>query len=211
MGVLFRFGPSPATGLPQIEDPEGQLTAAAREEWQRHLDRQFESLASGPDGQLVTLPENGAATRSFRVTVKQRHRRCPTLVFEEVEPEPDDGPGEGPEGRWQAEFVAGVADLAGSAPEGADLQFVVKDLRSLLRKDPQLLQLLLLAGYLHVGEALAQAHGEKGGRYAASARALAQLAEGRLPPGTLDPLLRAEQPAPAPSKSRGWLRRVFCW
>src|SRR5690606_11069268 len=84
----------------------------------REIDRHFERLASGPDGQVLEL--NGSIPsglpRRFLVTVAERDRRCPTLVLEAVSPPPSEAGGDeageppsdlalsGP-GRWQGQFL----------------------------------------------------------------------------------------------------------
>src|SRR5207253_3990997 len=106
-------------------------------------------------------------------------------------------PGPGFQGRWQEQFVIEMAErIAGMTVDGAarsPLAFVLADLRALLRKDPRKFTLLLLAGYLHVGNALSRRHGEAGdGAYARAAEALHHFAGDALPEGTLELL----QPAP---------------
>jgi hypothetical protein len=198
------------------------------------VDRQFARLAGGPDGQLLTL--NGAARPGlpchFRVTVTEREKRCPALLLEAVEPPPavgdpttatEDLPPESLTtlaGRWQAQFLAEVAELLAGAPGDSatrsPLDFVLADLRALLRKDPRKFTLLLFAGYLYVGDALSLGHGEsEDNRYARAAYALAQVAGTELPEGVLGPLLPAptasanEPVAARREEAAGWLRRFF--
>jgi hypothetical protein len=85
--------------------------------------------------------------------------------------------------------------ISAIATAATSLTFVLGDLRALLRKDPHTLALLLLTGYLHVGDTLSLKNGEPGdNRYARAAWALARHAGGALPEGTLDPLLPAPEP-----------------
>src|SRR5262245_6525963 len=148
-GVTLRYGEDPATGLPRLEDPSGVLSDADLAALQPEIDRQFERLASGPDGQVLAL--NGATRPGlpshFRVTVTQREKRCPTLLLEALDapsanadsaaaptPEPSAGP-DAPPVRWQAQFLAEVAELLADAADG-DLargatDFVLADLRAL--------------------------------------------------------------------------------
>jgi hypothetical protein len=125
-----------------------------------------------------------------------------------------------PLGRWQAEFLAEVAELLAGGPDNSParspLDFVLTDLRTLLRKDVRRVALLLLAGYLHVGNALSLRHGEPDdNHYARAARALVELASPTLPEGALDALLPAqegqssEQTAGAWEEPASWLRRFF--
>jgi hypothetical protein len=109
-----------------------------------------------------------------------------------------------------------MADASVGAAARAPLDFVLGDLRALLRKDPNQFTLLLFAGYLHVGDALSRKHGESDdNRYARAARALSQLAGAAPPQGTLDPLLPKPGGSPAASPDEqeegrtGWLRRFF--
>jgi hypothetical protein len=197
----LRYCEDEQTGLPRLEDPSGNLSAADLEAVRREIDRQFERLARGPDGQILEL--NGAAgaglPNRFRVTVTARGRRCPALLLEAVEPPetlPVDAPDELPPagGRWQPQFLAEAAEwLAGAAEERSGrtpLDFVLADLRALLRKHPHLFARLLFAGYLYVGDALSLRHGEpEDNRYARAAQALAGFPDKPVPEGVLDPLL----------------------
>jgi hypothetical protein len=95
---------------------------------------------------------------------------------------------------WQGQFLTDLAEFLASStrPEGAatPLDFVLSDLRALCRKDPRKLTLLLLAGYLYVGDVLSRKYGEDGdSHYARAALTLSQLTQGSLPIGVLDPLL----------------------
>ena len=160
------------------------------------MDSQLEGLAGGPDGRLVTLGDG----RRFRVTVLDRGKRCPTLLLEETEEDAEAAP----PGRWQTQFLAEAADLLAGAAEGgahAPINFVLADLRALLRRDPRALTLLLFAGYLHVGDALSLRHGEPGdNRYARAACALHRLQGAALPEGALDRLLPAPDEAAAATR-----------
>src|SRR5436305_1578895 len=70
------------------------------------------------------------------------------------------------------------------------------DLRALHRKDARTFTLMLLAGYLHVGDALSRRSGEPGdSRYAAAADAVRRLAGESLVARALDPLLTPGAPA----------------
>ncbi len=125
-----------------------------------------------------------------------------------------------PAGRWQAEFLTEVAELLA---EGADngqahgpLDFVLTDLRRLMRKDVRTFALLLFAGYLHVGDALSLRHGGPGDNpYARAAQALVELVWAALPEGTFDALLPApealaNEPVTIPDEEpTTWLRRFF--
>jgi hypothetical protein len=233
----LRYGEDPVTGLPRLTDPTGSLNPADLDALQRAIDQHFERLASGPETQLFTLP--GVAgpdgPRHYRVTVTEREKRCPTLLLVAVPPPPEEAPAPAPDdappeplsplsGRWQGHFLAEVAEALASAREGetdgvptrAALDFVLSDLRALLRKDPRKFTLLIFAGYLYVGDTLSLRHGASGdNRYSQAARALAQLAGGLLPNGSLAPLLSqpevaAPPPVPAPAEARkGWLQRLF--
>ncbi|MCI0462380.1 MAG: hypothetical protein L0Z62_35965 [Gemmataceae bacterium] len=125
-----------------------------------------------------------------------------------------------PLGRWQAEFLAEVAELlageADSSRARSPLDFVLTDLRTLLRKDVRRVALLLLAGYLHVGNALSLRHGEPDdNHYARAAQALVELAGPALPEGALDALLpgrevqSSEPAAEMCEEPASWLRRFF--
>src|SRR5205823_8455600 len=100
----------------------------------RDVDRNCERLVGGEDGRLFApeVPAGPRLPRWFRVRVTDRQRRCPTLVLEAVPPpEPDGVPGtpetppaESPPpvpvpGRWQAEFLAELAELLAATPAGA--------------------------------------------------------------------------------------------
>jgi hypothetical protein len=201
--VTLRYGEDEQTGLPRLEDPSGTLCADELEAIRREIDRQFERLAAGPDEQTLEL--NGSAghgsSSRFRVTVSERGRRCPVLLLEAIE-SPDaipldipDEPTSVPPGRWQAQFLANVAEWLGEVAarkttSQTPLDFVLADLRALLRKNPQAFARLLFAGYLHVGDALSLRHGEPAdNHYARAAQALAALPNSPLPEGVLDPLL----------------------
>jgi hypothetical protein len=205
--LTLRYAEDPATGVPHLEDPGGCLDAADLDALGREIDRHFERLARGEDGRLFTpdLPAGPGLPRHFRVTVADRHRRCPTLVLEAVAPpgpaeaEPVAAPSR-PEpvaaaaGRWQGQFLAELAELlaeaSGAGGGRSPLAFVLGDLRALWRKHPRKFTLLLFAGYLHVGDVLSLRHGEGGdNKYARAAEDLAQLVGDTLPEGVLDPLL----------------------
>src|SRR5436309_6242117 len=149
--LILRYAEDPATGLPCLEDLSGRLSRAELEALGRAVEGDFERLAGGADGQLFDL--DGAIgpnlPRHFRVTVADRDRRCPTLLLEAVappEPEvktPADAAAEEPlsaaPGRWQFAFLAEIAErLADTAASSSrsPLDFVLADLRTLLRKDP---------------------------------------------------------------------------
>jgi len=94
-----------------------------------------------------------------------------------------------------AEWLAGVP--GGGARSSLD--FVLADLRAVLRKDPRKFMHLLLAGYLHVGDVLSLKHGEADDNpYARAASLLDERAGDSLPPGVLDPLLRSALSARSP-------------
>jgi len=233
-GLTLSFREDPATGLPQLHDPSGRLSAVVRADLARAVQGQFERLAQGPDGQLITFEDlpGSVFPRQFRVTVQERGKRCPTLLLEAVEPLP---PADVPSGsrmaqpaesaavvpnRWQGQFLAEVAEFLGeSAGDGrarSPLDFVLTDLRVLRRKNPHAFTLLLLAGYLHVGAVLSRRHGEDDDNgYTRGAQALSQFAQDELPAGVLDPLLLprdgpAHTARQVPEKeARGWLRRFF--
>ena len=214
-GLTLTYREDPRTGLPRLEDPGGGLPADVLAALGRELGRRYERLAHGPDRQYLTLdaPAGAGVPRCFRVTVTERAKRCPTLLLEAAEPPAPAPPHEAPPERWQAQFLAEAAEwLAGVAPAGADrapLEFVVADLRAVLRKDPRQLTRLLFAGYLHLGDALSRRHGAPGvSPYARAARALARLAGDSLPGGACDlpPSRAAAGPAGSPG---GWLRRFF--
>jgi hypothetical protein len=229
--LTLRYREDTATGLPRLEDPSGSLSAADLDALRRAIERQFDRLAGGPDGQLVALNgPAGAPPRHFRVRVLERGKRCPTLMLEAAAPplEAEDAtvPEEGrPEAvpaapvRWQGQFVAETAELladrAGDGGLRSPLRFVLADLRALLRKDPRKLTLLLFAGYLHVGETLSRRHGETGAsQYVRAAEALLQRAGDALPDGALAPLVessgvQSEVAAVAQEEPVGWLRRFF--
>jgi len=232
--LTLRYCEDSATGLPRLEDPGGSLAPADLETLGREIDRHYERLIGSPDGQFFTL--NGSddphLPRHFRVTVQDRNRRSPTLVLEAVEtaelstqentPEaaPAQAPSPGSPGRWQVQFLAEVAELAARAPGDSatisSLDFVLRDLRALLRKDPDRFTLFLLAGYLHVGNALCLQYANQGeNRYAQAARALAQAGAGSLPEAVLVTLLPPPHeyvpevdPAPPPTEA-SWFRRFF--
>jgi len=233
--LTLRYGEDPTTGLPRLEDPSGRLGPADLDALGQEIGRHYERLIGGPDGQLFALNGSGPPhpPRHYRVTVRDRSRRTPTLVLEAVEVVETDG-GQGtpeappaeaaspaPPGRWQVEFLAEVAELAASARgDGgtrSPLDFVLGDLRALLRKDPRKLTLLLLAGYLHVGNALCLQHDGSGDdRYVQAARTLARVAGEVLPQGVLGPLLSppgevaGESAAPPPPEEEtSWLRQFF--
>jgi hypothetical protein len=215
--LTLRYREDPATGLPWLDAPDDVLSAAELEAVRRAVARQFERLAVGPDGQFLDLDgEDGPGLPlRFRVTVSEREKRFPTLTLEANEPAPSGPPGAG---RWQAGFVAAAADMLAGLGEGegrSALDFVLGDLRALLRKAPSRLTLLLFAGYLHVGAALGRRHGAAGDeRYVRAAADLARRAGADLPDGALDPLLAApeEGPGQRPGRRRGgWLRRFFSW
>ena len=215
--LTLHYGADPATGLPRLEDPGGRLAGADLALLGREVARSFERLVGGIDGDLLTLdgPVPPHLPRRFRVHVTDRQQRCPTLLLEAVdhaEPAAESAPAA--PGRWQAEFLGEVAELLAKAGDGntlSPLDFVLSDLRALLRKDPRRFTLLLLAGYLHVGDALSLRHGAGGAnRYAQAAGALARLAGSSLPAGTLDALLEADEGIVNPrEQSLGWLRRFF--
>jgi len=241
--LTLRYSEDPTTGLPRLEDPNGNVGPADLEVLQREIDRHYERLIGSPDGQVLALNGNSPLQlpRHYRVTVQDRDRRSPTLLLESVEVvQPNEGtssPEESPlaetsavevpeppapasPGRWQVEFLAEVAELVASArgesATRSPLDFVLGDLRALFRKDPRKLTLLLLAGYLHVGDTLCLRQGNASdNRYVPAARALAQVAGEALPEGVLGPLLAEpelppEEPtAPAPEKEPGWLRKFF--
>ncbi len=191
--MTLRYGEDSATGLPRLEDPSGVLRPADLAVLGDEIGRQFERLAGGPDEQLLALDDlsRPELPRHFRVTVREREKRCPTLLLESVPAPEADAPF--PRGRWQGQFLAEVAELLAGAAEGSGrsaLDFVLTDLRLLLRNDPARFTLLLLAGYLHVGDTLSLKHGEpSNNRYAEAAGVLSRLLAHALPPGTLDPLL----------------------
>jgi hypothetical protein len=168
----------------------------------------------------------------FRVSITEGEKRCPTLLLEAVEapPEVTDAGTRArealpdlpliPEARWQNQFLVAAAEWVSAAGEDgavrAPLDLVLSDLRVLLRKDPGKLTLLLLAGYLHVGNTLSLRHGDSGDNlYTQAAESLAQVTGGVLPDGVLTPLLpQSAGPenglSSQPEKERkGWLRR-FC-
>ncbi len=203
--LILRYAEDPATGLPCLEDPSGRLSSAELDALGRAVEEHFERLTSGADGQLLDL--GGAVgpnlPRYFRVTLADRDRRCPTLLLEAVAP-PEPGvrtaanaaaeePLSAAPGRWQLAFLAEIAErLADTAASSSrsPLDFVLADLRTLLRKDPRKFTLLLFAGYLHIGDALSREHGEAGeSKYAQAARELVRLTNGMLLEGALAPLL----------------------
>jgi hypothetical protein len=169
--------------------------------------------------------------RHFRITVQDRHRRSPTLVLEAVEAAEvlaEQGPSgaasvpassAGSPGRWQVQFLAEVAELATRAQEDSAsisaLDFVLRDLRTLLRKDPDKFTLFLLAGYLHVGDALSLRYaGQDDNHYLQAARALAEVAGPSLPEGVLASLLPAADETACegdrpPQTETSWFRRFF--
>jgi hypothetical protein len=202
--VHLRYCDDEQTGLPRLEDPSAILSAADLEAVRREIDRQFERLAGGPDGQILEL--NGSTGPGpfsrFRVTVADRGKRCPVLLLEAVEPSEarllgaSDEPASAPApGRWQAQFLAEVAEWLAEGAAGENnvrtpLNFVLSDLRALLRKNSHTFARLLFAGYLYVGDALSLRHGEPAdNRYARAALALAEFPNISLPEGVLDPLL----------------------
>ncbi|HYT90076.1 MAG TPA: hypothetical protein VEL76_15320, partial [Gemmataceae bacterium] len=203
--LTLRYSEDPVTGLPRLEGQGGSLSSDALESLQRELGRRFEYLASGPDGQLVALDgltdEDGPC--HFRVTVTERDKRCPTLLLEAVPPpeqqedicseETPGGACPTPRHHWQRRFLAGLADLLASVPgdgRRSPFDFVLADLRGVLRKNPRAFALLLCAGYLYLGNALSLRHGESGAnRYAQAAQALLQFAEDSLPDGALASLV----------------------
>jgi hypothetical protein len=219
--VHLRYCEDEQTGLPRLEDPSGTLSVDDLEAVRREMDRQFERLAGGPDGQILEL--NGSTGPGpfsrFRVTVADRGKRCPVLLLEAVEPpearsqDASDEPTSAPApGRWQAQFLAEVAEwlargAAGESNSRTPLDFVLADLRALLRKNPHTFARLLFAGYLYVGDALSLRHGEPvDNRYARAAQALAEFADKRVPEGVLDLLLprrndEAVEPRAAPLRS----------
>jgi hypothetical protein len=227
MALTLRYGEDPVTGLPRLEDPGAALSAADRDALEGVLSRQFERLASGPDGQLLTLDgEVGPSVpRQFRITVTEREKRCPTLLLEAVEPPHEangppaaeqtvESPSPAAPGRWQAEFLAELAELlagAGREDRRSPLDFVLADLRALLRRNPHRFALLLFAGYLHVGDALSRRYGEGDeNRYARAARALVESLGDSTPEGALAPLLPATEGEAMPAPQReSWLRRFF--
>jgi len=107
-------------------------------------------------------------------------------------------------GCWQRAFLVEVAEQLATRNAGSSrtpLDFVLADLRALLRKDPSTFTLLLFAGYLHVGDALSLRHGEPGdNRYARAACALHRLQGAALPEGALDRLLPAPDEAAAATR-----------
>lgn len=199
--LTLRYGEDPATGLPRLDDAGVALPAATLEVLRRAIDRQFERLVRGPDGQVLALDGEGGPDLpgQFRVTVAERDRRCPTLLLEAVEAPPAVESRAAPQeaaapepqpGRWQAQFLAEVAELVADAPRDdglhSPLDFVLADLRAVLRKDPRKFAWLLFAGYLHVGDALSLKYGEGGDNaYARAARILTRCAGAALPEGAL--------------------------
>jgi len=233
-GLTFSFSEDPATGLPRLQDPSGSLSAAALADLGRAVQGRFERLAHGPDGKLITFEDLPAsvAPRQFRVTVKEREKRCPTLLLEAVEPllPADDlsapGMAEPVEpasflpNHWQGQFLAEVAEsLVKSVSDDlarSPLDFVLTDLRVLQRKNPRAFTLLLLSGYLYVGAVLSRRHGEDDDNgYTRAAQALIQFAQDELPAGVLDPLVLPHDGTDHPAikvpeeEARGWLRRFF--
>ena len=115
-------------------------------------------------------------------------------------------------GRWQLRFLGEMAELLAGGEASATrrpLEFVLADLRALLRKDPRKFTLLLFAGYLYVGDALSGEPGEN--MYRKAARELACLVDGTLPEDTFAPLLASStgNPPTATEERPGWLRRFF--
>jgi hypothetical protein len=199
----LRYCEDEQTGLPRLEDPSGTLSADDLEAVRREIDRQLERLAAGPDEQILELngsPGHGPSSR-FRVTVAERGKRCPVLLLEPIEsPEAlpldaADEPALMPPGRWQAQFLAEVAEwlaegAARTSTSRTPLDFVLADLRALLRRNPQAFAQLLFAGYLYVGDVLSLRHGEPAdNRYARAAQALAAFPNQGVPEGVLDPLV----------------------
>ena len=205
--LTLRYAEDPATGVPRLEDPSGTLDAADLDALGREVGQHYERLVRGGDGRLFTpaVPDDPRLPRHFRVTVADRQKRCPTLVLKAVPPPEPTAGGPAPEpsrsgsfpaapARWQAEFLAELAELlAGASGEGggrSPFDFVLGDLRALWRRDPRTFTLLLFAGYLHVGDVLSLRHGEGADNsYARAAEALARLAGNAIPEGALDPLL----------------------
>src|SRR5262249_37130108 len=157
--LVLRYSEDPATGLPRLEDESGRLSAAELAALGSAIDRHFEQLARGPDCQRVTLtgPEGTRLPHHFRVHVTERAKRCPTLLLEAVGT-PDDAVAKAPHRapvrnsseRWECQFLFQLGEMLAETDtdQRAPLEFVLSDLRLLLRKDPRRFALLLLTGYL---------------------------------------------------------------
>jgi hypothetical protein len=96
-------------------------------------------------------------------------------------------------GNWQAGFFAELAELFadGSNPaQQSPIDFVLSDLRAVLKKNPKVFALLLFAGYLEAADAICRRHGTPlENRYVAAARMLKDRFGNVLPEGALDLLL----------------------
>jgi len=218
--LTLRYAEDPSTGLPRLEDPGGRLSSDELQALGRALDRHFGRLGGeGIDGRFLELGAVGShLPHRFRVTVVDRERRCPTLLLEAVPPSEwkeaavAEEPLSDVLGRWQLRFLGEVAELLAGGEASATrrpLEFVLADLRALLRKDPRKFALLLFAGYLYIGDALSGEPGQN--MYRKAARELARLVDGTLPEETFAPLL-ASSPANTSRTTEerpGWLRRFF--
>src|SRR5262245_24533201 len=144
------YSVDPATGLPRLDAQYRSLTPADLDALRLEIERNYDRLAHASDGQLVTLHGRSASSlpRHYRVTVTDRDRRSPTLQLEEADPLEDDdaaaadntGPAP-PAGRWQGQFLLEVADWLADVPSRgstlSSLDFVLADLRAVLRQDPR--------------------------------------------------------------------------
>ena len=228
--LTLRYAEDPTTGLPRLDSPEGHLSAADLDVLCREIERSYERLASGPDGQLLTLDslDDSRLPQHYRVNVTERGKRCPTLQLEAADPvesdnvlpDEDEPSSEPLPERWQGRFLTEVAEWLSSMPgNGADrssLDFVLADLRAVLRRDPKQFLLLLFAGYLHVGDVLTMRHGDLSENpYLRAADELVRHASDSFPEGVFDPLLsdslHSADPSPVTSaeETGGWWQGFF--
>lgn len=202
LALIFRENPT--TGLPRLEDPTAQLASADLELLQQYFHKRYQELVSTPEESIFTLDDSlpPHLPHHFRVSARWEERqRCPVLILTAVESAaPDDrfpaaslanGQDRLTSDRWQVTFLAELADLL--AAETADQSrrsasdFVLSDLRALLKKNPQVFLLLLYAGYLHIGDALSLKNGhDANNKYVEAAHWLTTHFADLLPDGIFD-------------------------